>query len=214
MSPDDEATATALRIRDLICSQAYGTVEVLCLSACGYGCVAAYVTFDRAARRRVTLALPKPHSFGDRMHGRLIAIWSKRAHRGVMDPLDQADLEPGKGLVGDVNRSRFRQVTLIDEAAWEALCQECGVEIPPIARRANLLLRGLELQRSRGKRVAIGEARIELLGETTPCERMEELHPGLGVAMGKEWRGGAFGRVVQPGTIRVGDAAGFVEPNG
>jgi hypothetical protein len=61
--------------------------------------------------------------------GRLEAIWLKRAHRGVMDPVDQALLVPEHGLEGSVDRSRRRQVTVLDAAAWRAALGDIGAQV-------------------------------------------------------------------------------------
>jgi MOSC domain-containing protein YiiM len=141
------------------------------------------------------------------MTGNVVAIWIKRAHRGVMDSVKEAQAVAGRGLVGNADQGRRRQVTIIDEAAWNAAAAETGSAVDPSKRRANIMLRGIALAESRGKHLRIGSCLIHILGETRPCERMDEAQPGLRKALGTGWRAGVFGEIVEGGPIRVGDAA-------
>src|SRR5215510_3159980 len=143
--------------------------------------------------------------------GRLEAIWLKRMRRGPMDAVEQAVFKTQQGLVGNTDQGGRRQVTLLEQEVWQALMTQVGATLPPSIRRANLLLSGIRLVKSRKRILGIGACRVRILGETKPCERMEEACLGLQKAMYPDWAGGAFGEVLDDGEVVVGDVARWLE---
>ena len=109
------------------------------------------------------------------MKGRLAAIWLKRMRRGPMDPVDEARLVAGKGLVGNANQGGKRQVTLIEREVWDALMGETGSGAPPATRRANLMVSGFPLARTRGRVLRVGAVRLRVYGETPATELVTDL---------------------------------------
>ncbi|HUP47341.1 MAG TPA: MOSC domain-containing protein [Thermoanaerobaculia bacterium] len=146
------------------------------------------------------------------MTGEIVSLWLKRAHARPMDRVDAAELVAGRGIAGNADQGGWRQVTVIDESAWRDAETELGLAVDPSARRANVLVRGIDLRESRGKILRLGDAVIRLAGETRPCQQMDDAQPGLRRALGPDWRGGAFGQIVEGGTIRVGDKAELQTP--
>lgn len=141
--------------------------------------------------------------------GKVERIWTKRAHRGPMDPVERATLEAGRGLVGSANYGGRRHVTIISSERWAELMAVLDADIDPSARRANLLVSGIDLVDSRDRTLLVGSCRLRIGGETRPCERMEEAHAGLQEAMRTRWGGGAWATIETGGEIRNGDAVSW-----
>ncbi len=143
--------------------------------------------------------------------GELLAIWAKSAPRTPMIPRSDGVLLEGQGLEGSVRSRGKRQVTILSREAWERATGEAGVPgTGPENRRANLLVSGVDLSRTLGRTLAVGETQILIHGETRPCSRMGDIAPPLHDALRPEWRGGAFGEVMRGGPIRVGDPVRWV----
>ena len=143
--------------------------------------------------------------------GKLEAIYTKQVRGGQMDPTSSAALKAGSGIVGSSDQGGKRQVTLLDKAVWEQLMAELGADLPPSARRANLLVSGIDLKETRERVLRVGGCRLKVWGETRPCEQMDAAAAGLTAAMRRDWRGGVFAEILDDGQISVGDPVHWVE---
>ncbi len=122
-----------------------------------------------------------------------------------MVELKEAAVTCERGVEGDSRgKPGRRQVTVLSLEGWLAACSDLGIERHWMDRRANLLVDALPLELSTGRHIVIGDALLEITGETDPCERMEALQPGLFNALAKGWRGGVTCRVVRGGLLEPG----------
>ena len=143
--------------------------------------------------------------------GTLKAIWIKRKKGGPMDQVSSATLVLGEGIAGNADKGGERQVTIMEQEVWEELMKQVGGSISPSARRANLMTSGVRLQNSEGKMLWVGACRIRIGGEATVCGRMDEALEGLRELMDEDWRGGAYGEVIEGGEISVDDPVRWEE---
>jgi MOSC domain-containing protein YiiM len=137
---------------------------------------------------------------------KLIKIYSRPQRRADTISIPEATLLSGTGIEGDHFKSGKRQVTIMSQKVWQDICQELNQNLDPKIRRSNLLVDDIDLKNSIGKIITVGSVKIRVAGETTPCRLMDEAVPGLKNALIPDWRGGAFGEIITPGKIQVGDA--------
>lgn len=132
-------------------------------------------------------------------------IWIKKSHGEPMVSVNEAKALAGSGLRGGVAEASTRQVTVLAAEAWAEVEAILGISVDPAIRRANLLVAGVDLAKTTGRILRVGDLRVEIKGETTPCHWMDNAIDGLREALEPDWRGGAHGVVLDDATVRVGD---------
>lgn len=137
----------------------------------------------------------------------LIGIARKAKSYAPMETLDHVKVTKELGVDGDFRgKLRKRQVTILSEEGWNAACAEINrSDIAWTERRANLFVRGIDLPRTTGSQIVIGDVVFEVTGETDPCNRMDAVADGLKNAMTPDWRGGVTCRVIEGGNLTLGD---------
>ncbi len=131
--------------------------------------------------------------------------------------VQDAVLDPAAGLPGDHYAGRpggARQVSLIGREQLAAIAGYLGrADVPPALLRRNLVISGMNLMALKGRRFRAGTALLEATGECHPCSRMEALL-GPGGYNAVRGTGGILARVVEGGTVRVGDQVSRVPQPG
>ena len=137
---------------------------------------------------------------------RVVGIYVWPVSKGDPRELSEARARAGVGLEGDRKRSAKRQVTVLSAEQWSEALKDVGGAHDPRWRRANVVVSGVEFTREMiGKRLRLGALTVEIVGETEPCYRMDELHPGLREALKPSMRAGVFGKIERDADVRVGD---------
>ena len=142
------------------------------------------------------------------MSGRILGIATRPRPAADMAESQSIRVEAG-GLAGENRSGKNRQITLLAREDWERAQAVAGAELHWTTRRANLLVEGLALAHTTGRRIRVGTALLQVTAETDPCALMDRFHLGLRKALQPDWRGGASARVLEPGVIRLGDSVTF-----
>jgi len=138
------------------------------------------------------------------MSGRINNVFIKPAHGSPMRAVELVEAHDGRGLQGDASYGRGKRQVLIIER--EVLQQ---FELEPGQIRENLTIAGLKLSGiPAGTRLRAGDALLEVTGDCTPCNFLDDIRSGLQSAM--EGQRGTLCRVVESGTIRVDDRINIV----
>ena len=140
--------------------------------------------------------------------GRVEWIGLRPARDVPMQETASVRAEAGLGLAGDryTGGNGKRGVTLLQAEHLPAIAALCGrTEVAPALLRRNLLVSGIPLVALKGRRFRVGDVLLEGTGPCDPCSRMEDaLGPGGYNAM--RGHGGLTARILEGGTLHVGDA--------
>ena len=144
------------------------------------------------------------------MEGIFIAPEAGAEMKGVevATALEGCGLEGDRYCAGTGHWSRFGRVCEVTFIAAEDLHdieRETGVSVKNGEHRRNVVTRGISLKAlRRGERFRVGEVVFENRGPRSVCRYVEQLtEPGMAWAL--KGRGGICARVIENGTVRVGD---------
>jgi MOSC domain-containing protein YiiM len=130
----------------------------------------------------------------------------------------------GKGLEGDRYAAGIgfysprpttegaRELTLIEQETIQAVRNDGGIELAEIETRRNIVTRNVRLGDLLGKRFSIGKVVCEGVRDCPPCVHLNEL-TGKTVMPLLVRTGGLRARIVEGGTIAVGDEIVVVGPS-
>ncbi|PCJ54349.1 MAG: hypothetical protein COA73_14405 [Candidatus Hydrogenedentota bacterium] len=141
--------------------------------------------------------------------GKVIGLAIKHTQKMPLEIADSVDVTE-VGIVGNIEQSPDRRITLLSREKWEDTMGDLGEDLPWTARRANVLVEGIDLASCMGKSLQVGGITLKIMGETHPCGFMERACDGLYDALVPACRGGVHGSVEYGGKIAVGDTVSLI----
>ena len=133
--------------------------------------------------------------------GRVAGLWISPARgSGRVDPVDcvEALQDHGFESCAHARPGGRDQVLFVSAQHLDA------VGLAPGTIRENVTVDGANVQEWEvGRRLRIGDALFEVALECEPCFKMDEIRPGLQQEL--NGRRGMLARVLEPGTLTVGD---------
>lgn len=119
--------------------------------------------------------------------------------------VERVEIEAGRGIVGDrYEGSKHRQVSIQSLDALREAEEVFGSPIDPGLTRRNITISAGVVPREPGSLIRIGTVLLEVVRVAAPCKLLDDtIGPDAQVALRR--RGGSICRVLEGGTVALGD---------
>ena len=139
----------------------------------------------------------------------VVGLQVAKATRLAMKPVDTIEVETGAGIVGDrYYGSRHRQVSVQSLEELAEAEEIHGGPLDPVLTRRNITIDTGRVPRTPGHRWRVGPVELEVVRDAAPCKLLDD-NLGAGARTAMRRRAGVICRVLEGGTIRIGDPVDF-----
>ena len=119
------------------------------------------------------------------------------------------DVLAGQGVVGDRHFSKFNdpynQLSLIESENIDYYNIKYGLNIPYIDFRRNIVTKGIQLNDLVGKKILVGNVKLEGIDLCRPCKHLSEVLGQENILKEFLRRGGLRCKILTSSCIRAGD---------
>lgn len=134
------------------------------------------------------------------------ALHVAKARRLPTRLVEQVEIVAAHGIIGDrYEGSKHRQVSIQSLDAIREAEVVFGAPIDPGLTRRNITISSGIVPREPGSLIRMGDALLEVVRVAAPCKLLDDtIGPNAQVALRR--RGGSICRVLESGTVAIGDA--------
>ena len=140
---------------------------------------------------------------------KVIKLGIAKNNNQKIQEVEKIELLSGKGAVEDrhfqESNDARTQITLIESENIDYFNKKFNVQIPYVDFRRNIITQGIELNKFIGKKLMIGETKIEGKNLCRPCKHLQELLNHEEIIKEFIQKGGLRCEILVSGIIKVGD---------
>ena len=140
---------------------------------------------------------------------KVIKLGIAKNNNQKIQEVEKVELLSGKGVIDDrhfqENNDARTQVTLIESENIDYFNKKFNVQIPYVDFRRNIITQGIELNKFIGKKLMIGETKIEGKDLCRPCKHLQKLLNHKEIIKEFIQKGGLRCEILVSGIIKVGD---------
>ena len=127
----------------------------------------------------------------------------------IIEDVNSIEVLANKGVVGDRHFNDYNdpycQLSLIESENVDYYNTKFGLNIPYLDFRRNIITKGIKLNDLIGKRLLIGEVKVEVIDLCRPCRHLTEMLNQENILKEFLRRGGLRCQILSSSKISVGD---------
>ena len=129
--------------------------------------------------------------------------------------VDFIEVKKNKGIIGDRHYDEFNdpycQLSLIESENIDDYNIKHSLNIPYIDFRRNIITKGIKLNNLVGKKLQIGEVKVEVIDLCRPCKHLSEILNQDNIIKEFLRKGGLRCQILSPSRIFVGDQIKIID---
>ena len=146
---------------------------------------------------------------------KVLKLGITKVNNQIINEVDTIEVIANKGVVGDRHYNEFNdpycQLSLIESENIDYYNIKFGLNIPYIDFRRNIITKGIQLNNLVGKKILVGNVKLEVIDLCRPCKHLSEVLGQDNIIKEFLRRGGLRCQILTSSTIKINDKISLVD---